>query len=146
LPDGRPAGPIKRYWWSKDTECKIDAANNRARFVFAWTETSTYEILAFGIEILGAEALWSAKSTIPHAGGRDPDHDWEGAARYVDQHVADYGPLRRHKTGENAGNPIDQHAVDLMLVYFNNPNGPPLERTVQKWVTSHPERCRHWWG
>jgi hypothetical protein len=81
-----------------------------------------------------------------HAGGRDPDHDWEGAARYVDQHVTDHGPLRRHRTGENEGEPIYQHAVDLILGWFNNPHGPPLERTVQKWVTNNPERCRHWWG
>jgi len=57
--DGRPAGPIKAYWWSKDAKCRIDAASNRARFVFVQAiDDSTYEILAFGIEILGAEALW----------------------------------------------------------------------------------------
>jgi hypothetical protein len=53
-----------------------------------------------------------------HAGGRDPDHNWEGAARCVDQHVADHGPLRRHRTGERAGEPVRQHAVNLILGWF----------------------------
>src|SRR5262249_58177376 len=92
---GAPAdGRIPADWWAQ--LCSVDPAANRATFrvvVFSMAgpgphdkvESFTDDILAIGVELesAAAEALWPAKSPVPHAGGRDPDHNWEGAACYV---------------------------------------------------------------
>ena len=57
--NGREAGPIPRYWW--DAKPRFDPANGQVVFTFSHTGTDTYEVRAFGVEILGAEALWPTK-------------------------------------------------------------------------------------
>jgi hypothetical protein len=75
-----------------------------------------------------------------HAGGRDPDHNWEDAARHVDDWVAAHGPLPRHKNGK----PILARAVELMTEWFEkNEPPPPQERSFRRWIHKNPHS---WWG
>jgi hypothetical protein len=76
-----------------------------------------------------------------HAGGRDPDNDWESAARHVDEWVAGHGPLPRRKNGE----PLRARAVDLMTEWFekNEPPAPPRE-SIYRWLRKNPHPA--WWG
>jgi|SRR5215813_6874887 len=92
--DGRPASSIKAYWWEKDAVRKIDPANNQAVFEFAWTEDSTYEIMAFEIEILGAEALWPATKPRKSTGGKPgpKEYDvWPDLFKHLELVVASKG-------------------------------------------------------
>jgi hypothetical protein len=75
-----------------------------------------------------------------HAGGRDPDHNWEDAAHYVDDWVAAHRPLPRNKKGQ----PILARAVDLMTEWFVDNDPPaPQERSIRRWIRKNP---RSWWG
>jgi hypothetical protein len=81
-----------------------------------------------------------------HPGGKEPDHDWEGAACYVDGIVDDKvqgrKPLPRNKQGE----PIVQRAMDLMKDYFDKHDPPPPEdRSIRRWIKDNPARAQKWW-
>jgi hypothetical protein len=82
-------------------------------------------------------------ATVPaprHAGGRDPDNDWEGAACHVDNWVAKHGPLPRHKNGA----PILARAVELMTEWFEENEPPaPEGRSIRRWIS---KKSRSWWG
>ena len=86
-----------------------------------------------------------AKRAQKHAGGREPQYEWEIAASYVDRVVADNGLLPRNK---KTGEPVKARAVDLMLQGFEDSEKavPRSRRTVEKWITANWQRCRHWWG
>ena len=74
-----------------------------------------------------------------HSGGKEPDHDWEKAARYVDGQA----PLPRNKQGE----PVTQRAIDLMRDYFKTSEPPPpWDRSIRRWITDNPSRTQKWWG
>jgi hypothetical protein len=81
-----------------------------------------------------------------HPGGKEPDHDWESAACYVDglvdNKVEGRKPLSRNKQGE----PIVQRAINLMKDYFNKHDPPPPEdRSMRRWIKEHPARTQWWW-
>jgi hypothetical protein len=123
-------------WWA---EARIDAASDRGYFAMEF-----FDMLAVGIELERAavESLWPT-TIVPasrHTGGRDPDHDWEGAASYVDHVVTAHGPLPRHKDGE----PVLARAVGLMTDWFEKNDPPaPQERSIRRWIGKNP---RSWWG
>jgi hypothetical protein len=101
-------------------------------------------VIAIGIEFERAsvDSLFpiAIVSAPRHAGGRDPDHDWEGAARHVDDWVAAHGPLPRRKDGK----PILARAVELMTEWFCKNDPPaPQERSFRRWIRKNP---RSWWG
>jgi hypothetical protein len=80
-----------------------------------------------------------------HAGGRDPEHDWESAAGHVDGWVANDGlsprPLPRHKNGK----PVIERAVELMIDWFQaNQPPPPEPGSVRRWIRRNPHPG--WWG
>ena len=106
----------------------------------------TSQVFAIGIELERerVEALFPivTVSAPRHAGGRDPDHDWEGAARHVDASVAARGPLPGKKNGE----PNIARAVDLMTQWFkdNEPPSPKLEKSIRRWIRENPHPA--WWS
>ena len=98
---------------------------------------SLFVIVATGIEFdhAAVEALWP-----PHAGGRDPDHAWEDAARHVDNWVAKRGPLPKNKNGQ----PIIARAAALMAEWFDkNEPATPEPRSIYRWIRKNPHL--HWW-
>jgi hypothetical protein len=102
------------------------------------------EVRAIGIETEceAIDALFpiAAVSAPRNAGGRDPEHNWEGAAGHVDDWVAANGPLPRHKNGE----PILARAAELMTEWFAENDPPaPQERSILRWIGKKP---RSWWG
>jgi hypothetical protein len=141
--EGTVGGAMKRAdrsinlsWWAG---ARVDPASNRAYFAMEY-----FDMLATGIELeRGAvETLWPTTNVPapPHAGGRDPEHDWEDSAHHVDDWVAAHGPLPRHKDG----NPVITRAVELMTEWFNRNDPPaPHERSIRKWIQKTP---RSWWG
>ena len=146
LPDGistKADRSIPNAWWAADTVRRISPFLGRAWFELK-VEGVSREIVAIGIEVepVPVEALWPAASvhTPRHAGGRDPDNDWEGAAGHVDAWVAARGPLPRHKDGK----PNVARAVELMTEWFDKNDPPaPRERSMRRWISNHP---RSWWG
>jgi hypothetical protein len=102
------------------------------------------KVCAFGIDFerIPVETLFPGP-TVPasrHAGGRDPDNDWKGAARHVDDWVAAHGRLPRNKDGD----PVLARAVELMTEWFNKNDPPaPRERSIRRWIRKDP---RSWWG
>jgi hypothetical protein len=137
-------------WWAENTAHNIDPAAGLARF---WLHNGLieYETVAIGIEFAAVEAVWPA-TTVPalapapqHAGGRDPEHNWEGAAGHVDAWIKKHGrPLPRHKGGKQNGKPIVARAVELMTEWFEDNERPaPLDRSIRRWIGKNP---RSWWG
>jgi hypothetical protein len=144
----REPGDIDSRLW--DT-ARVDPATGRMMFktvltfpVGALDPPLTHDFYAVGIELESAavDRLFPV-AAVPaprHAGGRDPDNDWEGAARHVDDWVAAHGPLPRHKDGK----PILARAVELMAEWFDkNDPPPPQERSFRRWIRKNP---RSWWG
>jgi hypothetical protein len=136
---------IPQAWWAEDTVHDIDPAEGRAVFklglaAFAVGSTVTYEVLALGIEIDDGTA-----ATVPdvprHAGGRDPDNDWEGAVGHVNAWVHEHGPLPRNRKGE----PVVARAVDLMAEWFkaNEAPPPPARTSFYRWLRKNPHP--EWW-
>jgi hypothetical protein len=78
-----------------------------------------------------------------HPGGKEPDHDWEKAACYVDSKTVDVKkllPRNKH------GNPIVQRAIDFMREYFkDNEPPPPKDRSIRRWITDNPTLTQKWW-
>jgi hypothetical protein len=160
-PEGEPKsepGRIPRDWWA---EARVDPATGRVIFrgsrvsirsigpdgdlldngPVAWVEPDKF---AFDIRLEGTavETLFpvTTVSAPQHVGGRDPDHNWEDAARHVDAWVEARGPLPRHKTGK----PILARAVELMTEWFDDNDPPaPKERSIRRWIAEKP---RSWWG
>ena len=107
-------------------------------------EALTRKVRAFNIEIECAaiDRLFPILFVCAprHAGGRDPEHNWEDAARHVDEWVAAHGPLPRHKSGK----PIVQRAAELMAEWFDKNEPPaPQEGSIRRWIRKKP---RSWWG
>jgi hypothetical protein len=101
-------------------------------------------VFAVGIELERAtvERLFSAapEAGPRHAGGRDPDNDWEGAAHHVDGWVAARGPLPRRKDGE----PNAARAVELMTEWFEDNQPPaPKRESIYRWLRDNPHPV--WW-
>jgi hypothetical protein len=134
-----PTTDIDPSWWADDVAHDIKPEAGRAQFI-----TDLGNQLARGIELDRAEvdALWPA-ATVPaprHSGGKDPEHDWEGAADHVDACVKKHGPLPRNKKGE----PVLARAVELMTEWFVKKDPPaPKERSIRRWIRETP---RSWWG
>jgi hypothetical protein len=104
------------------------------------------KVFAIGIELERerVETLFPVKvvtvSAPRHAGGPDPHHKWEDAARHVDK-VAAHRPLPRH---EKNNAPNIQRAVELMTEWFEKNDPPaPKERSIRRWIRKNP---RSWWG
>jgi hypothetical protein len=153
---GRRSGPgdIQPDWW---TDARVDLATGRVIFAIPglrifWLggpsddrPPVTSEVFAVGIELERAavERLFpvAAAGALRHAGGRDPDNDWEGAAGHVDAWVAAHGPLPRHKDDR----PTVARAVELMTEWFeeNQPPAPPRE-SIYRWLRKNPHPA--WWG
>jgi hypothetical protein len=107
-------------------------------------EWLTRDVRAIGIEVERAAIdklfLIAIVSAPRHPGRRDPDHNWEDAARHVDDWVAAHGPLPRHKNGS----PNIQRAVELMAEWFDkNEPPPPRDDSIRRWIRKKP---RSWWG
>jgi len=135
-------GTISPRWWAKAHE---DAATGRVIFTFPDRPSGFREVFAVGIEVERAavERLFPAAPVHAprHAGGRDPDNDWEGAARHVDAWVAKHGPLPRRKDGK----PIVARAVDLMIEWFEKNEPPaPEQRSIYRWLSDNPHQA--WWS
>lgn len=129
---------IPQSWW---TRARIDPASDRAYF-----DMEDYHLLAVGIELEPAavEALWPTPAAVHaplHAGGKDPVHNWEGAASHVDEWIEkNHRPLPRH----NNGKPILERAVELMTEWFDDHDPPaPQPRSIRRWISNNP---RPWWG
>ena len=147
---GAVRGPddIKPSLWA---EVRIDPATKRVIFttivffvIGSDSPPVTRDWFAFGIEVERAavERLFPAAPVHAprHAGGRDPDNDWEGAARHVDKSVAAHGPLPRRKDGE----PNRARAVALMAEWFRkNDPPPPAQRSIYRWLKDNPHP--EWW-
>jgi hypothetical protein len=75
-------------------------------------------------------------------GGVAPDHNWKGAAAYVDAIVAKAGPLPRRENGA----PSQAHAFKLMKEWFEKNETPPLpeRETYYHWLKDNPHP--EWWG
>jgi hypothetical protein len=74
--------------------------------------------------------------------GRDADHNWEGAANYVDE-MTKGKPLPRHENGE----PNYAHAIALMTAWFTQNEPPaPTRESFYRWFKQRPDRTRLWWG
>jgi hypothetical protein len=135
-------GNISSQWWAKAHE---DAATGRVMFTFPDRPSGFRELFAIGIEVERAavERLFPV-APVPaprHAGGRDPDNDWEGAARHVDDWVRAHGPLPRRKDGE----PNLARAVELMTEWFETNEPPaPKPRSIYRWLKDNPHPA--WWG
>jgi hypothetical protein len=103
------------------------------------------KVFAIDVELLErerVETLFPAAtvSAPRHAGGRDPENDWEGASGHVDDWVTVHGPLPRHKNG----NPNFARAVELMAEWFKKNDPPvPKDRSIRRWIGKNP---RSWWG
>jgi hypothetical protein len=148
---GARSGPgnITRGLWA---DARVDPATGRViftmpalvRFVDSDRPPITSEVFAIGIELERAavETLFPV-ATVPtprHAGGRDPDNDWEGATRHVDDWVTAHGPLPRHKDGE----PNVARAVELMTEWFNDNEPPaPKRESIYRWLRDNPHPA--WW-
>jgi hypothetical protein len=137
-------GNIPPSWWVKARE---DATSGRVIFSFAgWSDSPSVprELFAAGVEVERAavERLFPV-ATVPaprHAGGRDPDNDWEGATRHVDDWVTAHGPLPRRKDGE----PNVARAVELMTEWFNDNEPPaPKRESIYRWLRDNPHPA--WW-
>jgi hypothetical protein len=132
-------------------EARIDPASERVIFttvLFFVAESDsppvTGERFAIGIELERAavEKLFpvAPEASPRHAGGRDPDNDWEGAARHVDDWVAAHGPLPRHKDGS----PNKARAVELMTEWFEDNQPPaPQRESFYRWLRKNPHPA--WW-
>jgi hypothetical protein len=134
-------GNIARSWWANARE---DADTGRVIFVFADRPSIFRELFATGIELERAvvERLFPAAPahTPRDAGGRDPDNDWEGAARHVDAWVTARGSLPRRKNGE----PNRARAVELMTEWFEDNDPPaPKPRSIYRWLNDNPHPA--WW-
>jgi len=161
FPDGEAAGEpgkIPPDWWE---EARVDPSTGRVIFKkeelrvvirkFFVPEGDQVgfvrperEMFALGIvlERTAVETLFPAPAarTPRHAGGRDADHNWLGAAGHVDRSVTAHGPLPRH----NDGRPIITRAVQLMTEWFEKNDPPaPQERSIRRWISKNP---RNWWG
>ena len=139
------------------TTARIDPATKRViftmlarvRFFYADSRPDdppppTEEAFAIGIELerTAVEALFpAAPEPAPRRGGRDPDNDWEGAARHVADSVAADGPLPRRKDGS----PVKARAVGLMIDWFGKNQPPAPEReSIYRWLKQNPHP--EWWG
>ena len=78
-------------WWDETAPDKLEPALEHGRFAMGPAvaldhETIVEDVWATGIEFdeRPVEARFPSKPAIPHAGGVDPTHDWEGAASHVD--------------------------------------------------------------
>jgi hypothetical protein len=135
---------IPPEWWDSENAHDVDPAAGRAKFLIDGFIAMT----AIGIEIEAAPisarrpvVVDAAQPTTTkrHAGGRDPDHDWEGAARHVDACVKKKGPLPRHPDGK----PAVVHAVRLMVEWFEKyDSGAPTPDSIRRWIRNNP---RPWW-
>jgi hypothetical protein len=123
------------YW---KTAHDVDPAAGRVKF-----QTSPLEfpitMVVIGVEIEAAPimARCPAKpvTTKRHGGGRVPEHDWEGAARYIDALVRDGGPLPRNRDGEL----IIARAVGLMTEWFiKHDVRAPTRSTIYRWIRENP--------
>jgi hypothetical protein len=87
-----------------------------------------------------------ATSKLKHAGGVDPQHDWEGAADHVTAWVVNdektRRPLPRHKNGA----PNKTRAIELMKHWFEEVRGekPPTRESFFRWLKDNPHP--EWWG
>jgi hypothetical protein len=102
------------------------------------------EVCALGIELERSPvATLFPAATVPgsrHAGGRDPDNDWEGAARHVSDWVMAQRPLPRRKDGK----PNTARAVELMTEWFKENQPPAPEReSIYRWLRQNPQP--EWW-
>lgn len=129
-------------WWP---QARVDPTTRRVIFLMHDEDffVEDLELFAFGIElergVVEARFPAATEPTPRHAGGKDPEHNWEGAAGHVDAWVRDHGPLPRHKNGA----PIVARAVGLMTEWFEDNDPPaPKERTIQRWIGKNP---RSWW-
>jgi hypothetical protein len=150
-PSAQPAsGPrdIPPDWW---TDARVDPAIGRVILTVPGSRIISpgqtppprrrREVFAMDIEleVTALETLFPIASTRV-SGGRDPDHDWEGAARHVDDSVAAKGPLPRRKNGE----PNKSPAVTLMTEWFKTNQPPAPEReTIYRWLRENPHPA--WW-
>jgi hypothetical protein len=131
---------IPWHWWTAAHD--IDPAAGRAAFTMTLgIEGANYERVAIGIEFVFVEAPTTTASAPPHAGGRDPDNDWEGAAGHVDALVRAHGPLPRKKDGT----PNVARAVALMAKWFEDNEPPPVPRreSIYRWLRQNPHP--EWW-
>jgi hypothetical protein len=161
-PEGEPKsepGHIPRDWWA---EARVDPATGRVIFrgirvsirsigsdgdllddgPVVWVEPDKF---AFDIHLEGTavETLFpvATVSAPRHAGGRDPDNDWEGAARHVSDGVAARGPLPRRNNGE----PNLARAVQLMTEWFKKNQPPaPKRESIYRWLRQNPHP--EWWS
>ena len=77
-------------------------------------------------------------------GGRIVEHDWEGAASYVEDRIKKtHHPL---ELNPKDGTPIIQRGIDLMAVWFKTDPKPPTERYIRDWINNHWERTSKWWN
>ena len=143
----RQPGDIPPSLWAK---ARFDPATGR---VMLFTTLSHLDwdgamlarkVFAVGIELERerVEALFPVATVVSprHAGGRDPDHNWEEAARHVDDWVTAHGPLPRHKNGK----PNVARAAELMTEWFKENDPPaPQDRSIRRWIRKNP---RLWWG
>ena len=79
-------------------------------------------------------------------GGRDPEHEWERAACYVDERIESRGrPLDRHLKDNK---PNIQSAADLMNIWFakHDPK-PPTNASIRRWLNKKENwpRIAKWW-
>jgi hypothetical protein len=130
---------IPSAWWKNQNGYDLDPAAGRAKFRTSLIDEITIAMTAIGIEIEAAPltARWPAKPITAkrHRGGRIPDHDWEGAARYIDALVRDGGPLPRNRDGEL----IIARVVDLMTQWFiKHDVRAPNPSSIYRWIRENP--------
>ena len=106
----------------------------------------TRHVVAVDLELgrSAVDALFPAAniSAPRNAGGRDFDHDWEDAARHVNDWVATHGPLPRRKKD---GKPNLARAVELMAEWFGDNQPPaPLRESIYRWLRENPHP--QWWS
>ena len=149
--NGRPTGltSIPLDWWAMPHV--IYPVAERVVFTIVIANAAdgspvTGERIAIGVEIERGpvEPRWPAptepapiESASRHAGGKDPENDWEGAAGYVDNWVAEHGPLPRRKDGK----PNKARAVELMTNWFPPP--VPKPTSIYRWLRQNPHP--EWW-
>jgi hypothetical protein len=84
---------------------------------------------------------------VASSGGRDPEHEWERAACYVDERVENRGrPLDRHLKDNK---PNIQSAADLMAIWFEKHDPkPPRNDSIRRWLNTKKNwpRIAKWWA
>jgi hypothetical protein len=71
---------------------------------------------------------------VGNKGGNPPEHDWEGAGKYVDDQVATRGgPF-----------PSQGAVVRLLVKWFPRPPNGPTPRTIQQWLQKK-KKSKGWW-